>query len=254
MLSSPAAEALARAGEAGVVAVVTIGESLASSAAGVELSEQYDGSDGLPAVWATVAVHPHNAKDYDGDAEDVLREMAAHPRVVAIGEMGLDFHYDHSPRADQRRAFKAQLALAAELGKPVVVHDREAHEEVLDIVSEHMGPTAWAQAPPGAVIHCFSGDADLAQRFVDLGCHLAVGGVVTFDKGDTLRRVAAAVPLDRLLLETDAPFLSPVPYRGQENEPERVAIIARAVSEVRTEGLHHIAEATTKNARAFFGI
>jgi len=254
MLSSPAEEVLARAAEAGVVAVVTIGESLASSAAGIELAEQHDGSDGLPGVWATVGIHPHNAKDYDGDAEDVLREMAAHARVVAIGETGLDFHYDHSPRADQMRAFRAQLALAAELGKPVVVHDRQAHEEVLDIVSERLGPTAWDEAPPGAVIHCFSGDAELAQRFVDLGCHVAIGGVVTFEKGDALRRVAAALPLDRLLLETDAPFLSPVPHRGKENEPERVAVVARAVSEMRTEGLHHIAEATTKNARGFFGI
>jgi TatD DNase family protein len=254
MLSSPAEDVLARAAEAGIVAVVTIGESLASSAAGVELAEQHDGSDGLPGVWATVGVHPHNAKDYDGDAEDELRQMAAHPRVVAIGETGLDFHYDHSPRADQLRAFRAQLALAAGLDKPVVIHDREAHEEVADIVSERLGPAAWDQAPRGAVIHCFSGDAELAARFVELGCYVAVGGVVTFDKADSLRRVAAALPLDRLLLETDAPFLSPAPHRGKENEPERVAVIARAVSEVRTEGLHHIAAATTKNARAFFGI
>lgn len=278
MLTPPVEDVLERAAAAGVGAVITVGESVSSSVAAVELAERFDGTGGPPAVWATVGVHPHNAKDYDHGAAALLRELAEHPRVVAIGETGLDFHYDHSPREAQHEAFAAQLAVAREVGLPVVIHDREAHEETLAAVENHIadlerrarsaapatgrGPAHAAehgaghdsQARPGVVLHCFSGDAAWASRFLALGAHLAFGGVLTFPKADAARMALAVVPLDRLLTETDCPYLSPEPFRGRENEPARVALVAEAIAAQRGLGSDAVAEAVARNARAVFGV
>lgn len=250
MLSSPAADVLARARDAGVGAIITIGESLESSASAVVLAELFDGSDGLPAVWASVGVHPHNAAGYDAAAESRLGELAAHPRVVAIGEAGLDFHYDHCPRDDQRRAFAAQLDLAAAVGLPIIVHDREAHEEVFEALARAIGRTA----PRAVVMHCFSGDRCWAERFLDLGCYLAIGGVLTFSRADDTRAAITATPLERLLLETDCPYLAPEPFRGDENEPARLPLIAEAAAAAHSVSLETVATATGRNAAAVFEI
>lgn len=211
---------LARAREAGVVWVLTVGTNLASSRAAVALAQRY------PMVVAAVGIHPHEAKEADARTWSELAALAASPKVVAVGEIGLDFHYCYSPPAVQRRVFRAQVRLAVELGLPVVVHAREAHAEVEAVLTE--------EAPPrGGVIHCFSGDAALAARLVAQGFYLSFAGPLTFEGAEERYRVVlAAVPPQRLLLETDSPYLSPVPFRGKRNEPARVRLVADAVAKL----------------------
>jgi TatD DNase family protein len=200
-----------------------------------------------PEVRIIVGCHPHNASDYDVAASARLRELVRDPRVAAIGETGLDFHYDHSPRDDQRSAFRAQLALAHEAGLPAVVHLREAHEEGISVLEEIGVPAA------GCVIHCFTADPALAGRFVAMGCHISFAGPLTFKKAEEIRAAAAAVPLDRLLVETDCPFLAPDPYRGRRNEPAWVTLTAAVVAEARSEEAAAVAEVLYGNARALLG-
>lgn len=253
MLTAPLGEVLARAARAGVTDIVAVGESIAGSAASIELAEAHDGTDGLPAVWATVGVHPHEARHYDAAADAQLRRLAGQPRVIAIGETGLDFHHDHSPREAQAAAFAAQARIASETGLPLVVHDREAHREVYEALAPLLG-----EGPPrglgAAVIHCFSGDAAWARRFAEAGCHIAVGGAVTFKRANDLREAVAAVPADCLLLETDCPYLSPEPFRGKENEPARLDLIVEAVAAAHGAGATEVAALTSRNARRFFGL
>lgn len=257
MLSSPPRAVLERARDVGVSDIVCVGDSTESSAAAIDLAELHDGSDGLPAVWATVGVHPHHASRYDGQADRRIREMAAHPRVVAVGETGMDLHYEHSPRDEQLQAFMAQARIACDTGLPLVVHAREAEDEVHGVLAGFLtgeggdGPRLGA-----AVVHCFTGDEEWARRFVEIGCHIGVGGIVTFKKADALRRAVAEVPDERLLLETDCPYLSPEPYRDRENEPSHLPLIAEALG--RAEGPRdaeaaRIAAITSRNARRVFG-
>lgn len=259
MLEAPLGEVMARAREAGVGGIVTVGESLASSRLAAELAGRYDGSDGTPEVWAAVGVHPHEARHFDSAASDELRRLAAEPRVVAIGEIGLDFHYDLSPRDAQREAFAAQLALAGELGLPVIVHSREAADEIFAAVEGFIVGSAAAQAGRAeparkVLIHCFTGDRDEAVRLTDIGCRIAVGGVITFRSADRLREAVLAVPRDRLMLETDSPYLAPVPRRGERNEPANVALVAEALAELRGTDSAAAASETTRAATEFFGI
>ena len=201
----------------------------------------------LPEVRVIVGAHPHNAKDFDGLAATEMRRLALDPRTCGIGEVGLDFHYDHSPREQQREMMRAHLRMAHEMGLPVCIHLREAHGEGLDILREIGLPTA------GCVIHCFTEGPKIAELFLELGCHVAFGGVATFPKAEAVREALALVPLERMLLETDSPFLAPVPYRGQTNEPAFVTLTAAKVAEVKGVTPAEVAETTLANARALFG-
>ncbi len=201
----------------------------------------------VPGVRIVVGCHPHNASRYDEAVDAHLRAYARDPRVAAIGEMGLDFHYDNSPRDDQRASFRAELAIAHESGLPAVVHLREAHDEGIEILTELGVPRA------GCIIHCFTADATLARRFVDMGCYVSFAGPLTFKKAEELRVAAAAVPLERLLVETDCPFLAPDPYRGKRNEPALVTYTAAALARTHGVDTRQCADTLTANAQAVFG-
>jgi TatD DNase family protein len=195
-------------------------------------------ADSYPFIYATIGVHPHDAAKATEETYPRLRALAAHPKVLAIGEIGLDYHYDFSPRSVQREVFARQLALAAEAGKPVIIHTREAWEDTLEQI---------ADLPHGGVMHCFTGDAAQARQALDRGFHLAFGGVLTFPKAEAVREAARLTPNDRLLVETDCPYLAPVPHRGQRNEPAFVVETVRCLAEVRGGRVEEIAETTTRN-------
>lgn len=233
---------LARARAAGVRRMLTIGTDVETSRAAVALAARE------PDVWASVGVHPHDADEADATALAEIEELAAEPRVVGIGETGLDFFRNLSPREAQERAFRAQLALARRVGKPVIVHCRDAHEETLAILAEErVGET-------GGVMHCFSGDTAIARRCLDLGLLISLAGPVTYPKARALPEVARFVPGDRLVVETDCPFLPPQPYRGKRNEPAYLAITAARVAELRGESLQTLAARTSENAAKLFGL
>jgi TatD DNase family protein len=229
-----------RAQEAGLVAILNVGASLASSRAAVALAEQYD------FIYAAVGVHPHDAKTVTRSVLDEIGSLARHPKVVAIGEIGLDYYRDLSPRPVQRRAFDDQLALAAELALPVVVHSREAHDDVLATLCEWDGR--------GGVLHSYSGGPERLGEVLELGFSIGISGPVTFPKADRLRAAAAEVPLERLLVETDCPYLTPEPYRGRRNEPAYVRYVVEAVAHAREAPVDVVARKTADNARHLFGI
>jgi TatD DNase family protein len=231
---------LARARAAGVRRMVTIGTDVATSRAAAALAARE------PDVWAAVGIHPHEAADADEAALTEIERLASAPRVVAIGETGLDFFRDRSPREAQTRAFTAQVALARRLGKPVLVHCRDAHAETLALLAAD-GPLE-----RGGIMHCFSGDVALARRCIDLGLLVSLAGPVTYPKPGALPDVARAIPADRLVVETDCPFLPPQPYRGKRNEPAYLAITAARVAELRGEPLADLAGRMSENARALF--
>lgn len=237
---------IARAREAGVGAFITIGCDLATSRAAVELASRY------PFVYAAVGVHPHEVKQIEDGWYDELRRLAGHEKVVAYGEIGLDYHYNHSPPRLQRERFREQLGLARELELPVVIHTREAQEDTVAILKEERA------GETGGVFHCFSGDAWLAQEALALGFYLSFSGVLTFRNAAPLQAVARTVPLDRLLVETDCPYLTPVPHRGRRNEPAFVKLVAEQLAGLRTPserlGPEDIARITSDNARRLFKI
>jgi TatD DNase family protein len=196
-------------------------------------------ADHYPFIYATIGVHPHDASQATPETWVRMRELASHSKVLAVGEIGLDYHYDFSPRDVQRAAFEQQLALAAESSKPIVIHTREAWDDTLAILRDN-----WRGA---GIMHCFTGDEAHARQALDLGFHLSFGGVLTFPKAEEVRQAARLAPLDRLLVETDCPYLAPVPHRGKRNEPAFVVETARRLAEVRGEAPEAIAEATTRN-------
>jgi TatD DNase family protein len=196
-------------------------------------------ADRYPFIYATIGVHPHDASKATPETWTRMRQLASHPKVLAVGEIGLDYHYDFSPRDVQRAVFEQQLALAAESAKPIVIHTREAWDDTLAILRAH-----WRGA---GIMHCFTGDEAQARQALDLGFHLSFGGVLTFPKADAVRQAARVTPLDRILIETDCPYLAPVPHRGKRNEPAFVVETARRLAEVRGESPEAIAEATTRN-------
>jgi TatD DNase family protein len=236
------AAVLARARRAGVESMITIGASgrFDANRDAIALAEAQ------PEVFATVGIHPHEASMVSDGTVAELTALAHHARVVAIGETGLDYHYDHSPRPQQRTAFARFVALAQALDRPLVVHLREADDDAVQILR------AERAAEVGGVIHCFSGDAASARRFLDLGFHLSFSGIVTFKTADGPRAAARLVPLDRLMIETDAPFLAPVPYRGRRNEPALLVCTAATVAAVRGEPLDRVAAATRANTERLF--
>lgn len=205
--------------------------------------------DARPEVFFILGVHPHDAKSWNDDvAERIRTAFAADPRLKAVGEMGLDHYYDYSTPKEQRTAFEAQLALAHNMGKPVVIHSRDALDEtfeMLDAFGVEKGKLLW---------HCFGGDADMAARIVERGWMLSVPGAVTWSKMDALREAVAQVPLDRLVLETDCPFLAPAPWRGKRNEPAFIGFTARGVAQARGMEIEDLWRATAANATRFFGL
>jgi TatD DNase family protein len=200
-----------------------------------------------PDVWASVGIHPHEADAHPDVQTATLVERASHPRVVGIGESGLDFYYDHSDRDRQRASFRAHIAAARETGLPIIVHTREAEEDTYDILSDEMGKGAFA-----GVIHCFTASQDFADKALQLGLFVSISGIVTFKNARALQDSARTIPADRLLIETDSPFLAPVPHRGRPCEPAFVADTARFLAELRGEPLDTLAERTGANFRSLF--
>lgn len=234
-------EVLQRAARAGVAVVINPGTDLESSRRAVAFSQKYDN------LYAAVGVHPHDASTVDGEALSELRRLAVHPKVVAIGEIGLDYYRDLSPRAQQRAAFQAQLELAAELKLPVIVHQRESAADVMAALRE------WAAGGhTGGVLHAFSGDEAMADEAVSLGFFVGIGGPVTFQNARRLPEVALHLSLDRLLIETDAPYLTPHPHRGQRNEPAFLGLVAQRVAELRQLPLDVLVAQVTDNSRRLF--
>jgi TatD DNase family protein len=200
-----------------------------------------------PDVWATVGIHPHEADQHSHVDTAKLVERARHPRVAGIGESGLDYYYDHSDRDRQQASFRAHIAAARETGLPIVVHTRDAEEDTAAILADQMGKGAY----PG-VIHCFTASGAFADIALDLGFYISISGIVTFKNAKDLQQTAARLPLDRLLIETDAPFLAPVPHRGKTGEPSFVVDTAHFLAELRGEHVEELAEATTRNFRKLF--
>ncbi|MDP2309024.1 MAG: TatD family hydrolase [Pseudomonadota bacterium] len=236
-------EAIARARAAGVDRMITIGSGYGFESAGRALAVARRHPDVLR---ATVGLHPHDAKLATDDTLAELYAMADAPEVVALGEMGLDFHYDSSPRDEQRRVFRAQLAAARERQLPVIIHDRDSAGETLAVLDDE---GAWEG---GVLYHCYTGDVAAMEAIVSRGGYISIPGIVTFKNGDVMREVAARVPADRLLLETDSPFLTPIPFRGRRNEPAYVAYVAQKVAEVRGADVAELSEQAAANTRRFF--
>ena len=239
-------EAIARAREAGVTRMITIGSGYEPPCIerAREVAERHEG------VWFTAGVHPHDAKHWTDEIRDLLVALASHPKFVAVGEMGLDFHYDNSPRDRQREVFRLQIRLAREVGKPIVIHDRESEGETLRIlVDERAFPD---QGGPGVLYHCYTGDVVHMQEITERGGWISIPGIVTFNSAGVMRDVARLTPADRLLVETDSPFLTPVPFRGKKNEPARVALVAAKVAELRNMPVEELAVLTSRNTGRFF--
>jgi TatD DNase family protein len=239
------AEMLERAHAAGVTTILNVGTGDPHSGVferAIDMGRHHD------RIYTAIGVHPHDARLYDDAAETKIQQLLeTGERVIAWGEIGLDFHYNNSPRDVQLEVFKRQLRAACDAGVPVIIHTREAEQETIECLqSEYSG------AERRGVFHCFSGSRDLARRAIDLGFAISFSGIVTFRKADDLREVAKEVPLDRLLIETDCPFLAPAPYRGKRNEPAFVVEVARCIAELRSLPIEEIARLTTDNFAQLF--
>jgi TatD DNase family protein len=228
-----------RAQAAGVGRIVLPGTDLDTSRRAVALAERH------PGLYAAVGVHPNQSAGLTPETYDQLHTLANSPKVVGIGEIGIDLYWRKVSLTAQQEAFRRQIQLADALGKPVIVHDREAHAEVMAVLQEH-SPRA------GAVLHAFSGDEAMARAALDLGFYLGVDGPLTYKKNEGLRALFARVPLDRVLIETDAPYLAPQTYRGQRNEPAYVRWVAEKLAEIRKMPVNTVADVTTRNAARFF--
>lgn len=225
-----------RARLAGVGTMLTIGTRLSTFERVRAIAERYED------IWCSVGIHPHEAAVEPIDEADALIAHAQHPRVVGIGEAGLDYYYEHSPKADQVRNFRAHIAASRETGLPLIVHARDADDDLCQILTEEHARGAF----PG-LIHCFSSTEKLARTALEIGMSISLSGIVTFKKAEALRAIAADVPLDRLLVETDAPYLAPVPHRGKRNEPAFVRHTAEAVAQLKNQAVERVAEASSDN-------
>ncbi|NIQ96648.1 MAG: YchF/TatD family DNA exonuclease [Desulfuromonadales bacterium] len=235
-------EVIERAREAGISYILTIGCDLESSRESVALAMTDD------MIHAAVGVHPHDSETVTPQVLEELKRLAGENRVVAIGEIGLDFYRDRSPRDVQRQAFRQQIRLAREVGLPIIVHDRDAHGEVIDILREEKAGEV------GGVMHCFSGDVELARACIDLGLHISFAGPLTYPKNEGLREVAKVIPADHMLVETDCPYLSPQKFRGKRNEPAHVRHTAEKLAEIKGLTIEDISRITNLNAHYLFGI
>lgn len=238
------ADLIREARAAGVQSLVTIGVDMSSLEKVKAISDRNDN------VFHTVGVHPHEAITLKEGDIGRLRQAASHPKCRGIGEIGLDYHYDHSPRETQKQALEQQLDLARELALPVIIHSREAEEDLLEALTRYA-----KSLPEGAIpgiIHCFSGTKAFGEACLRLGFYISFSGIITFKKSDDLRECVKTYPLERILVETDSPYLAPVPYRGKKCEPSMVRKTAEKVAEIKGLSLEQVAEATTRNAKAVF--
>ncbi|MDA8422052.1 MAG: YchF/TatD family DNA exonuclease [Nitrospiraceae bacterium] len=235
-------DVIKRAREAGVEYIITIGTTIESSRDAVLLADKYD------FIYAAIGIHPHEVRDILHPAYEIIRHFAQHKKVVAYGEIGLDYHYEHSSRTDQKRKFRDMLREARELELPVIIHDRDAHEDTMQILSEEWSPDL------GGVMHCFSGDLAMAERLIEMGFSLSIAGPVTFPKAEALREVVRQIPIEHLLIETDSPYLAPQPVRGKRNEPAFVRHTAEAIAKIKGLSFDDVARITSFNAMQLFGI
>ena len=240
-------EVLRRARDAGVEIVLNVGTGDPHSGVferAIKFGSQHQ------SIYTAIGTHPHDAGKYDQAAEDTIKTLLSKgERVVAWGEIGLDFHYDNSPREQQLEAFRKQLRAARELDLPVIIHTREAEDDTIAILREE-----YVDATRKGVFHCFTGTTELAERAVDFGFMISFSGILTFKKAEDLRETARRVPLDRLLIETDCPYLAPIPYRGKRNEPAYVIEVARCLADVHQVSAEEIADATSHNFAGLFGV
>lgn len=232
-------ELISSLGEKGISYIVNCGCDLKSSLTTLSLSEKYD------FIYAAIGVHAHEAEEVTEEDMQKLEELYKSKKVVAVGEIGLDYHYDFSPRERQLEIFERQLILANRLGLPVIVHDREAHEDTFNLLRKHR---------PKGVVHCFSGSAELARETVKLGMYIGLGGAVTFKNAKKPVEVAKDVPLNRLLLETDAPYMTPVPFRGQRCDSSHIAYTAEKIAEIKGIDVQELIDICNKNAKELFRI
>jgi TatD DNase family protein len=235
-------QVIQRAHEADVSTIITVGIDPASCRKAIEIAEAY------PNVFAIVGVHPHDAAQVGEQELDVLKTVARHAKVKAWGEIGLDFYRNLSPPEIQQERFRQQITIAKELKLPLVIHSRSATRETIACLQEEK---AWET---GGVIHCFSGDAKTAAQYLEMGFVISIPGVITFNKAQGLREVVRGLPAEAMLLETDAPFLAPVPHRGKRNEPAYVRVVAETIAEIRGEDISEVAAVTTKNACRVFNL
>jgi TatD DNase family protein len=235
---------ISRARQAGVEKIVVAGGAgdMSNNTAAIALAES------RPDLYATVGMHPHDAKDVRAEDLRKLKELTRHPKVIAVGETGLDYYYDHSPREVQRDVFARFIELARETALPLVVHERDAARDAAELLRLNGGGSL------RGVIHCFTGDHHAAREYLDLGCYLSFSGIITFKNAGALREVVLNTPLERIFVETDSPYLTPVPHRGKRNEPAYVRFIAETVAKVKGISFEEVARATTENARSLFGI
>jgi len=228
--------------EFGVELVINPGADLSSSIKAVSLAEEYDN------IYAAVGVHPHSAKEMDESTIGLLKSFTNREKVIAIGEIGLDYYYDNSPRDVQRKRFIEQLNLAKEVNLPVIIHSREANKDTFDILKEAQDGSL------RGVMHCFSGSVEMAMEYIKLGFYISLAGPVTFKNARVPKEVAKAVPLDKLMIETDAPYLTPEPYRGKRNEPIYVRYVAGTIAELKGLTFEEVAKQTAENTKRLFNI
>lgn len=233
---------IARARENGVGYLLNPGADLNTSIRAVNIAEKYEH------IYAAVGVHPHDVKDMDEDTIEVLKALSNKEKVVAIGEIGLDFYYDNSPRDLQRKWFRRQIELAKEVNLPIIIHDRDAHEETFKILKEYdVGST-------GCVMHCYASSVEMAKEYIKMGIYISLAGPVTFNNARKTYDVAKEIPLEWLLVETDSPYLTPVPYRGKRNESSYVKLVAEKIAEAKGISFDEVARQTTINAKKLFRI
>ncbi|CAG9610123.1 TatD family hydrolase [Pseudoneobacillus rhizosphaerae] len=235
-------EVMKRAKEAGVSNIVVVGFDTLTINRAVELAEAHD------YIYACVGWHPVDAIDMTDDDLKWIEELANHPKVVAIGEMGLDYHWDKSPHDIQKDVFRKQIRLAKKVKLPIVIHNRDATADIVEILREE------GAAEVGGIMHCFSGSVEIAKECLDMNFYISLGGPVTFKNAKKPKEVALEIPLDKLLIETDCPYLTPHPYRGQRNEPSYVKLVAEQIAEIKGVTFEEIARATSDNAKKLFGI
>ncbi|VEF50011.1 TatD-related deoxyribonuclease YabD [Bacillus freudenreichii] len=235
-------EVIERAKEAGVSYMVVVGFNRPTIEKAISLVEEYD------FLYASIGWHPVDAIDMTDEDLAWIEEMAVHPKVVALGEMGLDYHWDKSPQDVQKEVFRRQIGLAKKLKLPIIIHNRDATEDVVQILREEKAEEV------GGIMHCFSGSAETAKECVEMNFHISLGGPVTFKNAKKPKKVAMEVPLDRLLIETDCPYLAPHPYRGKRNEPAYVKLVAEQIAELKEISYEEVAKKTTENAMKLFGI
>ncbi len=235
-------EAIKRAYDAGVTRIVNIGFNRETIPTSIALAEKY------PFVYSAVGWHPQDAKDMRPGDLEWIEELCKHEKVVAIGEIGLDYYWDTSPKDVQNRVFREQIRLARKLGMPIVIHNRDAHRDVVEVLKEERA------AEVGGIMHCFSGSWETARQCLDMNFYISFGGPVTFKNAKQPKEVLAQVPIDRLLIETDAPYLTPHPYRGKRNETAYVRLVAETAAEIRGLSLEELAQVTTENAVRLLGL